>query len=540
MSSLLANSLRWLLQKLRWLLVILAILLVMSWLGSEWTRREQARAELETQASAVEALRSAIARIDEDVAREEAGWNARRDILRRQLEDELRGLDERIERAEREWSGALGKFADVERQAREARQRADVAKARLDALEQASAWWDWLLAQEKIAERERARAAYRALDGVARTWEGARDQLAPRFRHSPAESLQAEKTRRSREIAAQLEAVPEGLRALRDERAGKQREVEAMEAVIAAQRERLAREPREKLLAAVRAQLPSALWILAGVMLAPMLVKAFFYFVLAPLAQALRPIRILPDDRAHEIPPPLRSAVSLSVEVAPGEEILVHPDFVQSSSLPARKQTQWFLNARLPLSSLAAGLFALTRIRPEGAEPTRVVVSSQNDPLGEIGLIELPAGAAMVVQPRSLAGVVKPVGVPVRITRHWRLGSLHAWLTLQLRYLVFHGPCRLILKGCRGVRAEQPEPGRPRLINQSATLAFSANLEYRNTRCETFVSYLRGKEDLFNDLFAGGPGWFVYEELPAAGRRGGLGGRGLEGVADAVLKAFGI
>ncbi len=540
MSSLLGNSLRWLLQKLRWLVVILAILLVMSWLGSEWTRREQARAELETQASAVEALRSAIARIDEDVARAEAGWNARRDILRRQLEDELHGLDERIERAEREWGVALGKFADVERQAREARQRADVAKARLDALEQASAWWDWLFAQEKIAQRERARAAFLALDGVARTWEGARDQLAPRFRHSPAEPLEAEKTRRSREIAAQLEAVPEGLRALRDERAGKQREVEAMEAVVAAQRERLAEEPREKLLAAVHAQLPTALWILAGVMLAPVLVKAFFYFVLAPLAQALRPIRILPDDQAHEIPPPLRSAVSLSVEVAPGEEILVHPDFVQSSSLPARKRTQWFLNARLPLSSLAAGLFALTRIRPEGAEPTRVVVSSQNDPLGEIGLIELPAGAAMVVQPRSLAGVVKPVGVPVRITRHWRLGSLHAWLTLQLRYLVFHGPCRLILKGCRGVRAEQPEPGRPRLINQSATLGFSANLDYRNTRCETFVSYLRGKEELFNDLFAGGPGWFVYEELPGTGRRTGLGGRGLEGVADAVLKAFGI
>jgi uncharacterized protein (AIM24 family)/uncharacterized membrane protein len=540
MSSLVGNSLRWLLQKVRWLLVILAILLVMSWLGSEWTRREQARAELETQASAVEALRSSLARIDAEVAREESVWNARRDVLRRQLEDELRGLDERIERAEREWSEALGKFADVERQAREARQRADVAKARFDALERASAWWDWLFAQEKIAERERARAAFLALDGVARTWEGARDQLAPRFRHSPAEPLEAEKSRRSREIAAQLEAVPAGLQALRDARAGKQREVEAMESVVAAQRERLAEDPREKLLADVRTQLPKALWILAGVMLAPVLIKASFYFVLAPLAQALRPIRILPDDRAPAIPPPLRSEVSLSIEVAPGEEILVHPDFVQSSSLPARKQTQWFLNARLPLSSLAAGLFALTRIRPEGAEPTRVVVSSQNDPLGEIGLIELPAGAAMVVQPRSLAGVVKPVGVPVRITRHWRLGSLHAWLTLQLRYLVFHGPCRLVLKGCRGVRAEQPEPGQPRLINQSATLGFSANLDYRNTRCETFVAYLRGKEDLFNDLFAGGPGWFVYEELPAGGRRTGLTGRGLEGVADAVLKAFGI
>ena len=175
-------------------------------------------------------------------------------------------------------------------------------------------------------------------------------------------------------------------------------------------------------------------------MLAPVLIKAFFYFVLAPLAQALEPIRILPDERAPGIPPPLQSAVSLSVDVDAADEILLHPDFVQSSSLPARKQTQWLLNPRLPLSSLAAGLFALTRIRPEGADATRVVVSSQNDPLGEIGLIELPAGAAMVVQPRSLVGVVKPAGVPVAITRHWRLGSLHAWLTLQLRYLCSTAP----------------------------------------------------------------------------------------------------
>ena len=46
--------------------------------------------------------------------------------------------------------------------------------------------------------------------------------------------------------------------------------------------------------------------------------------------------------------------------------------------------------------------------------------------------------------------------------------------------------------------------------------------------------------ELFNDLFAGGPGCFVYEEMPAAGRKTGIAGRGLEGVIDAFLKAFGI
>jgi hypothetical protein len=83
-------------------------------------------------------------------------------------------------------------------------------------------------------------------------------------------------------------------------------------------------------------------------------------------------------------------------------------------------------------------------------------------------------------------------------------------------------------------------PIRPHLINQAATLGFSTNLDYRNTRCETFASYLRGEEALFNDPFAGGPGLFVYEEMPAGGRRGGIIGRGLEGALDAALKAFGI
>jgi len=490
MPALLAGLLRWLLQKLGWLAVILAILLAGSWLTDEWRQREQLRNDIETQAAAMAARRQ-------------------------ELESQLRELDARIGRTEREWSAALGKFADVERQARDARRAAEAARTRRDTLERESAWWDWLVAQEKIVELGQARASYLALEEVARAWEAARDRVAPRFREPPAASLRAERERAAGEVSA-------------------------LDALARAQQERLAQDPRAKLLGAARSQLPTALWVLAGVILAPLLIKLLFYFGLAPLAQRLPPIRILADDRLPDVPPPQPSAVSVPIDVGPAEELLVHPDFVQSSSRPALKRTEWFLNPRLPLSSIASGMFALTGIRPEGMEPTRVVVAAQNDPLGEVAVIELPPGAAMVVQPRSLAGVVKPAGTPVRITRHWRLASLHAWLTLQLRYLAFHGPCRLVLKGCRGVRAERPTPGRPRLINQSATLAFSANLEYRNTRCETFVSYARGREDLFNDLFGGGPGWFVYEEMPAAGRRGGIGGRGLEGVADALLKAFGI
>jgi hypothetical protein len=125
----------------------------------------------------------------------------------------------------------------------------------------------------------------------------------------------------------------------------------------------------------------------------------------------------------------------------------------------------------------------------------------------------------------------------MRITRHWRLGSLQSWLTLQLRFLVFHGPGQLVMKGCRGIRIESAGTGR--LINQAATLGFSANLDYANTRCETFVSYWTGKEDLFNDLFTGKSGVYVYEEMPDLKRTTGV-GRHLEGFTDAILKVFGV
>ena len=229
------------------------------------------------------------------------------------------------------------------------------------------------------------------------------------------------------------------------------------------------------------------------------------------------------------------SAVSQPVVLEENQELLIQPEYLQSTSLQAKKKTQWLLNARIPFSSLLSGMFMLTRVGPAGAEP--VVISATKDPLSEVGVIDLAEGAAFVCQPRSLAGVIQDRRHPIRITRHWRLGSLHAWLTLQLRFLVFHGPGQLVIKGCRGIRIESAGTGR--LINQAATLGFSANLDYANTRCETFVSYWAGKEDLFNDLFTGGSGVYVYEEMPDLKRTTGV-GRHLEGFTDALLKIFGV
>jgi hypothetical protein len=303
----------------------------------------------------------------------------------------------------------------------------------------------------------------------------------------------------------------------------------------------LAKSPVTRL----REELPLALAILTGIVFLPIGIKVFFYFVIAPLAANREPIRLLPFASGRVGSPILDgvlpnggervSAVSIPILLDENQEMLIQPEYLQSISLQARKTTKWLLNSRIPFTSLLSGMFMLTRVGPAGSEP--VVISATKDPLSEIGIVDLADGAAFVCQPRALAGVVQDRERPISITRHWRLGSLQGWLTLQLRFLVFHGPGQLILKGCRGIRMEQA--GKARTINQAATLGFSANVSYANTRCETFVSYWAGKEDLFNDLFVGEAGVYVYEETPDLRRASGI-GRPLQGFADAVLKVFGV
>jgi hypothetical protein len=317
--------------------------------------------------------------------------------------------------------------------------------------------------------------------------------------------------------------------------------VEQAMATIDAMIERLRLEVGEGFWSSVRSQLLLAGGVLASIILAPVGIKALLYFVVAPWASRQKPICVLPDTGAPLDKPghPVRmvsSGVSLSILLEEDEELLLHSNYVQSASVASGKSIAWVLSWSYILTSLAAGMYALTRILPYRSEPT--VVSSSQDASVEVALIEVPEGSAIIFHPHYLVGVVQKHDKPIRITSHWRLGHLHSWLTLQLRYLVFHGAARLIVKGCRGVRLESSGSGR--LVNQAATLGFSANLQYSVTRCETFVSYWRGEQELFNDKFSGDSGFYIYEEMPSRTGTSGITGRGLEGLADSALKVFGI
>lgn len=140
-------------------------------------------------------------------------------------------------------------------------------------------------------------------------------------------------------------------------------------------------------------ELPFALGILLVIILIPIGIKVFLYFIVAPWAAGRPPIRILPSASGSILPLSVAgatesgrgrmSAVPQPVVLGENQELLIQPEYLQSTSLHAGKSTRWLLDASIPFTSLASGMFILTRVGYAGSAP--VVISATKDPLIEVG-----------------------------------------------------------------------------------------------------------------------------------------------------------
>ncbi len=281
---------------------------------------------------------------------------------------------------------------------------------------------------------------------------------------------------------------------------------------------------------------------LGAYFLGPTVWALTLYYLFAPLLARGRPIRLGPDPAA--LPEIGASRVSADVTVGPGELLRIKEKFLQASDEGIARKTRFVLDWRIPFTSVACGLVELVELmhpRPDGG--FRVTASNGEDPHIELAIVTLPPGASLILRPSFLAGVVQPRGRRLEIRRHWRLLRWQSWVSGQFRYFEFRGPCRLLVAGSRGVRAElladRPGAAQPaRRTNQDATIGFTPNLDYRPVRAETFWSYYRGMNPLFDDLFAG-RGVFVLQETATAGA-GARAGRFWATVWNGVLKVFGL
>lgn len=246
------------------------------------------------------------------------------------------------------------------------------------------------------------------------------------------------------------------------------------------------------------------------------------------------------------LPAVSESHVSLEATLQPGELLRVKEKFLQASDEGITRQTRFVLDWRIPFTSLACGLVELVEMQnadTTGGGSYRVTLSNGDDPHLELAMVAIPAGASLILRPSFLVGVMQSEKERLAIRRHWRIFKVQSWVSGQFRFFEFVGPCRLVVSGSRGVRAEiladRGGAAAPaRRTNQDATIGFTPNLKYQPVRAETFWSYYRGMNPLFDDLFSG-RGLFVLQETSTEGPAA-KSGRFWNGVWNGLLKVFGL
>jgi hypothetical protein len=281
-----------------------------------------------------------------------------------------------------------------------------------------------------------------------------------------------------------------------------------------------------------------ALLILAALIIVPFLWKLAAYYVIAPYAESSEPILLGAETPGGGGVTATPSHPAQRIQLGENEVLMAKVDYLQGSMGGFEKRTKWLMDWRYPFSSMAAGLFMLTRIHNTGSTGGQVTLSTSEDATEELAVLDIPEGKSMVFRPHYLVAVSHPLGHPPRIRSRWVFGKLHAWVNLRFRYLIIEGPAKLVFSAQRGVQVEEVLPEWPgRRVNSHLTAAFSPHLSHSPKRAETFIAYLRGKNALFDDFFQGHG--HVIQQQVTGGKRNPV-ARIWEGIFGAIGKVFGI
>lgn len=246
----------------------------------------------------------------------------------------------------------------------------------------------------------------------------------------------------------------------------------------------------------------------------------FFYFVAPRIARG----RALKLARSTKAFPQLgHSSTVVETSLWPGETARVRKRYLLAVDDEVVRKSRWLLSRRFPLTSLLSGFVHDVNLHNARAgHEYRLAFAHHKNPENEMAVVHVPEGGSLVVRPSFLAGVILPPGEMLTVRRRWQFFRWQSWLTGQLRFLEFYGPCRLVVTGRPGLRAERLAVGEDGAqpacrTSRDKTIGFTPNLEYRLIRTARFWNYYRWNQRLFDAYFVGVG--FVLTQTAVPGRK---------------------
>ena len=255
--------------------------------------------------------------------------------------------------------------------------------------------------------------------------------------------------------------------------------------------------------------------------LGPTVRKLVFFYYVAPRIARAQAMQLARGSASFPWLGTSRTLVETSLW--PGETARVRKRYLLAVDDDVVRKSRWLLSRRFPLTSMLSGF-----VHDENLHNARagreypLVFAHHKNPENEMAVVHVPEGGSLVVRPSYLAGVILPPGQKLEVRRRWQLFRWQSWLTGQLRFVEFTGPCRLVISGRPGLRAERLVVGengaQPTCrTSQDKTIAFTPNLEYRLIRTARFWNYYRWNQPLFDAYFVGVG--FVLTQAAVPGRK---------------------
>lgn len=269
-------------------------------------------------------------------------------------------------------------------------------------------------------------------------------------------------------------------------------------------------------------------WIFVGLsalyFLGPTLRHLSLFYFFAPRIEKKRPVLL---ERHPRYSPSLgESANVVETSLWPGERACVRLRYLQYADEGVLRESKFMMSWRFPVTSLLSGFVHDVSLRNVRAgNDYRLAFAHHKNPEHQMAVVHVPENSSLVVRPSFLAAVVLPPGQKLQLRPRWQLLRWQAWLTGQLRFLEFKGPCRLVVAGRPGLRAErmsEKEDGMLPVCRVAVDriIGFTPGLEYRLIRTPRFWSYYLWNARLFDAHFTGVGFVLVQATLP--GRTPGL------------------
>lgn len=272
--------------------------------------------------------------------------------------------------------------------------------------------------------------------------------------------------------------------------------------------------------------------VVFSIFFVPGLWKAFWFYVVAPIASKAQPIQVAPPMGTHVTVSDPTSVQE--VELISGNTICTRGNWVNAyPSEGVKKETRLLWSWKAPLVSYASGLHELTEWQMIGTTSQSLKLCSGTDPNLKIVKV-IFSQAALVVRPSSIVAI----SGNLQLTTCWKLASIHSWISGRLRHVIISGDGILYLCGYGNVHSETPQS--KQRMSDNLLIAHDPGTFFRTVRTETFWPFLRGKAVLY-DLQFEDQGLVVYQSATRAtvdGKRPTH--ERFEGWIDLLLKPLGF